>query len=176
MAEQALTAAQGDVPVALFSFALAIEKTMAWVYRTASGLTPIEEAREVLNALASAEDGHGRLLAESYPDLAALAGEADEPSKWTISRFLREVIPTLDLTDLRSLLVSAYRIEHGGGEMYRYWSERASTEAGRELASRLAHLEVAHKRAVAEQFRLAFGTEVEDEEGALEPLTWPEWR
>jgi len=165
-----------SLPMAVYAFARAVEDTMAWIYRTAATLAPDDGCRDLLASLSQTEEGHARQLADTYPNLeAALASSGGQPSEWTVSRFRKAVIPSLDLGSLRSLLTTAYRLEKGGGELYREVAARSDAAAERELAERLQALEQAHSGAVAERFSSIFAARVEDEPGALAPVPWPRW-
>jgi len=168
------TQGDGHNAVALFSLAVAMEHTLAWIYKTAAGLVTEESAEQALTRLSAVEEQHARQLAETWPHLAASMEDDDSPSAWTISRVHREFIPQLDLDDTKSLLLAAFRTEKGGEDFYRRMAAASTDARSRDLASYMEQQEILHQTAIARVYQQAFDADIHDDERSRSPIPWPE--
>jgi hypothetical protein len=162
-----------EVSAAFVSLAVTIERIMAWIYRTGAALVTAEEPRDLLLQLADVEKQHAEQILSVYPDLLGRLKVGDGVSTWTVSRLHKTIIPKLDLHDPRSLLITVYRIERGAQDVCRRWIAQARLPKERELAEYLLDQDIQHQAAIAEHFTRLFGTAIDDEPGADEPIRWP---
>lgn len=156
----------------VLSFARVLEETMAWIYGTAAQLTTDPEVASALVGLQEAETQHATAIGTLVSDESGVPRDVGE-ERWTVSRFLKAVIPELDLESARHILATAWRLERDAGRLYRQLATEAPLGAARDLAMQLAALEEVHRRAVGEQFAALTGERVQGEPGIEDPIDLP---
>jgi len=161
--------------VLTYGHAAMSEEALEWIYRTAASLARDAEAAAALGSLARAEHEHRTALSATFPELEEALPSRAGHDDWAVAQFRRAVIPELDVDDVRALLVVAYRVERGGGELYERWAETAKTDEGRRLAEQLAKAEAVHRKTVATLFARTCGGSIDDDPQSAESIEWPHW-
>lgn len=160
-----------STPEDIFSFAVALERTLRGLYGSTSQDIREPDVKEALRQLADDELGHEKLLRSHFASLGVCSPPAEE-ILFSIFRKGRETAHWA--TSPTEALRIALALEIRGGKFYSRWAERTSDRDARGILDFLTSEEVRHAAIVRSRYRALTGAQPELLQEDFDLVAWPD--